>query len=64
MIVNSTLSNNHVGISVILDAVNVTSNYVEPEVRISRLNFFLSDFADVPYFILYSDYHLFCQYPC
>lgn len=33
MIVNATLSNNHTGIAVILDAANAVSSYVDPEVR-------------------------------
>lgn len=33
MIVNATLSNNHSGIAVVLDAANVTSSYVDPEVK-------------------------------
>lgn len=33
MIVNVTLSNNRVGIAVILDAANIASNHVDPEVR-------------------------------
>lgn len=33
MIVNVTLSNDRVGIAVILDAANVTSSYVDPEVE-------------------------------
>lgn len=37
MIVNATLSNNHTGIAVILDAANAVSSYVDPEVR-SSLN--------------------------
>lgn len=32
MIVNATLSNNRVGIAIILDAANISSNYVDPEV--------------------------------
>lgn len=34
MIVNATLSNNRVGIAVILDAASVANNYVDPEVMI------------------------------
>ena len=37
MIVNATLSNNRVGIAVILDAANVIGNYVDPEVTIATL---------------------------
>lgn len=33
MIVNSTLSNNRVGIAVILDAASVNGSYVDPEVN-------------------------------
>lgn len=33
MIVNSTLSNNRVGIAVILDAASVGGSYVDPEVK-------------------------------
>ena len=33
MIVNATLSNNRVGIAIILDAANISSNYVDPEVN-------------------------------
>lgn len=33
MIVSATLSNNRVGIAVILDAANSASSYVDPEVR-------------------------------
>lgn len=32
MIVNATLSNNRVGIAVILDAASIASNFVDPEV--------------------------------
>lgn len=32
MIVNATLSNNRVGTAVILDAANITSNHVDPDV--------------------------------
>ncbi|KAJ0031575.1 hypothetical protein Pint_12673 [Pistacia integerrima] len=38
MIVNATLSNNHSGIAVILDAANVTSSYVDPEIIQPALN--------------------------
>ena len=34
MIVGATLSNNRVGIAVILDAASVASSYVDPEVRL------------------------------
>lgn len=40
MIVNSTLSNNRVGIAVILDAANISGNYVDPEVNTSSVTFF------------------------
>jgi HIV-1 Vpr-binding protein len=33
MIVSATVSNNRVGIAVILDAANSASSYVDPEVR-------------------------------
>lgn len=33
MIVNATLSNNRVGVAVILDAASVASSYVDPEVN-------------------------------
>lgn len=33
MIVNATLSNNRVGIAVILDAASVAGSYVDPDVR-------------------------------
>lgn len=39
MIVNSTLSNNRVGIAVILDAANISGNYVDPEVNTSSVIF-------------------------
>ncbi|KAJ7958685.1 DDB1- and CUL4-associated factor-like 1 [Quillaja saponaria] len=38
MIVNATLSNNRVGIAVILDAANVASNHVDPEIIQPALN--------------------------
>ncbi|KAJ4707628.1 DDB1- and CUL4-associated factor-like 1 [Melia azedarach] len=38
MIVNATLSNNHTGIAVILDAANATSSYVDPEIIQPALN--------------------------
>ncbi|CAN1162552.1 DDB1- and CUL4-associated factor homolog 1 [Linum perenne] len=38
MIVNATLSNNRVGIAVILDAANVIGNYVDPEIIQPALN--------------------------
>ncbi|XP_044471701.1 DDB1- and CUL4-associated factor homolog 1-like [Mangifera indica] len=38
MIVTATLSNNHSGIAVILDAANVTSNYADPEIIQPALN--------------------------
>ncbi|XP_012076280.1 DDB1- and CUL4-associated factor homolog 1 isoform X2 [Jatropha curcas] len=38
MIVNATLSNNRVGIAVILDAANISSNYVDPEIIQPALN--------------------------
>ncbi|KAG8636492.1 hypothetical protein MANES_16G138600v8 [Manihot esculenta] len=38
MIVNSTLSNNRVGIAVILDAANISGNYVDPEIIQPALN--------------------------
>ncbi|KAJ8763797.1 hypothetical protein K2173_003579 [Erythroxylum novogranatense] len=38
MIVNATLSNNRVGIAVILDAANIASNYVDPEIIQPALN--------------------------
>ncbi|KAJ8758805.1 hypothetical protein K2173_000526 [Erythroxylum novogranatense] len=38
MIVNATLSNNLVGIAVILDAANIASNYVDPEIIQPALN--------------------------
>lgn len=39
MIVNATLSNNRVGTSVILDAANIASNHVDPEVMSCDSNF-------------------------
>lgn len=39
MIVNVTLSNNRVGIAVILDAANIASNHVDPEVSFFWLQF-------------------------
>ena len=33
MIVNATLSNNRVGVAVILDAASIASNFVDPEVN-------------------------------
>lgn len=41
MIVNATLSNNRVGVAVILDAASIASNFVVPEVMAS-LTLFLS----------------------
>ncbi|XP_061346169.1 DDB1- and CUL4-associated factor homolog 1-like isoform X2 [Gastrolobium bilobum] len=38
MIVNATLSNNRVGIAVILDAANIASNHVDPEIIQPALN--------------------------
>ncbi|KAL6541831.1 hypothetical protein OROGR_011317 [Orobanche gracilis] len=38
MIVNTTLSNNRVGIAVILDAANIASNHVDPEIIQPALN--------------------------
>ncbi|KAJ6329765.1 hypothetical protein OIU76_008569 [Salix suchowensis] len=38
MIVNATLSNNRVGIAIILDAANISSNYVDPEIIQPALN--------------------------
>ncbi|CAL1361805.1 unnamed protein product [Linum trigynum] len=38
MIVNATLSNNRVGIAVILDAANIAGNYVDPEIIQPALN--------------------------
>ncbi|XP_021658769.2 DDB1- and CUL4-associated factor homolog 1 isoform X2 [Hevea brasiliensis] len=38
MIVNGTLSNNRVGIAVILDAANISGNYVDPEIIQPALN--------------------------
>uniref|UniRef100_A0A2P2IM53 DDB1-and CUL4-associated factor homolog 1 n=1 Tax=Rhizophora mucronata TaxID=61149 RepID=A0A2P2IM53_RHIMU len=38
MIVNATLSNNRAGIAVILDAANIASNYVDPEIIQPALN--------------------------
>ncbi|KAF2313570.1 hypothetical protein GH714_011790 [Hevea brasiliensis] len=38
MIVNATLSNNRVGIAVILDAANISGNYVDPEIIQPALN--------------------------
>lgn len=38
MIVNATLSNNHTGIAVILDAANAVSSYVDPEIIQPALN--------------------------
>ncbi|KAJ4826144.1 hypothetical protein Tsubulata_030551 [Turnera subulata] len=38
MIVNSTLSNNRVGVAVILDAANIASNYADPEIIQPALN--------------------------
>lgn len=35
MIVNATLSNNRVGVAVILDAASIASNFVDPEVMAS-----------------------------
>lgn len=34
LIVNATLSNNRVGIAVVLDAANIASNYIDPEARV------------------------------
>ncbi|XP_044463787.1 DDB1- and CUL4-associated factor homolog 1 [Mangifera indica] len=42
MIVNATLSNNHSGIAVILDAANVTSSYVDPEIIQPALNILIN----------------------
>lgn len=41
MIVNATLSNDRVGIAVILDAANITSSYVDPEVKLNFLFLFI-----------------------
>ena len=46
LIVNATLSNNRVGIAVILDAAN-GAGYVEPEVNISAHSSSLSPLASV-----------------
>lgn len=42
MIVNATLSNGRPGIAVILDAANIASTYVDPEVKNSASSFFAS----------------------
>lgn len=42
MIVNSTLSNNRVGIAVILDAASVNGSYVDPEVEAFYMIVFLN----------------------
>lgn len=42
MIINATLSNNRVGIAVILDAANTASSYVNPEVIRCLLLFYHS----------------------
>ena len=41
MIVNATLSNNRVGIAVILDAASIASNFVDPEVIDQFSNIFI-----------------------
>lgn len=46
MIVNSTLSNNRVGIAVILDAASVNGSYVDPEVEAFYMIVFLNLIAD------------------
>lgn len=42
MIVNATLSNNRVGVAVILDAASVASSYVDPEVNMFLHHLLLS----------------------
>lgn len=52
MIVNSTLSNNRVGIAVILDAASVGGSYVDPEVKTLFITGCPSCFAFIIGFIL------------
>lgn len=53
MIVNATLSNNRVGVAVILDAASIASNFVVPEVMAS-LSLSLSHFCFLLFFFFLS----------